>query len=115
MWNIIGARMDFVEFPRTLGHGMNLPDLGSSGPGVAQQSTKNIFPNSMAYMDVSLFTLEQRTKMQQAKANFKAQDVPEKKIQLMENHHASQAYDQTFQFLQGTGSLSSTLFAGSPA
>jgi hypothetical protein len=112
MWNIIGARMGFVQFHRT----ENEP--AKSGPGVAQKLA-HIYKEYLFQFDgfyVSQ-TQDQRMKMQQANASFQAQvaafnwspsqmqavialshmslqdlhaqNIPEKMIQFVENHRAS--------------------------
>ena len=112
MWNVIGARMGFVQFHRT----ENEP--AKSGPGVAQQLA-HIYKEYLFQFDgfyVSQ-TQDQRMKMQQANASFQAQmaafnwspqqmqavialshmsvqelhaqNIPEKMIQFVENHRAS--------------------------
>ena len=112
MWNVIGARMGFVQFHRT----ENEP--AKSGPGVAQQLA-HIYKEYLFQFDgfyVSQ-TQDQRIKMQQANASFQAQmaacnwaphqmqaiialshmsvsdlhaqNIPEKMIQFVENHRAS--------------------------
>jgi len=112
MWNIIGARLGFVQFHRT----ENEP--AKSGPGVAQQLA-HIYKEYLLQFDGFYVSqiLEQRMKMQQANASFQAQmaafnwspqqmqavialshmstqdlhaqNVPEKMIQFVENHRAS--------------------------
>ena len=109
MWNIIGARMGFVQFHRT----ENEP--AKSGPGVAQQLA-HIYKEYLSQFD-GFYVSQQRMKMQQANANFQAQvaafncspqqmqavialshmsvqelhaqNIPEKMIQFVENHRAS--------------------------
>jgi hypothetical protein len=109
MWNIIGARMGFVQFHRT----ENEP--AKSGPGVAQQLA-HIYKEYLSQFD-GFYVSQQRTKLQQANANFQAQvaafncspqqmqavialshmsvqelqaqNIPEKMIQFVENHRAS--------------------------
>ena len=112
MWNVIGARMGFVQFHRTDS------EPAKSGPGVAQQLA-HIYKEYLFQFDgfyVSQ-TQDQRVKMQQANANFQAQmaafnwshqqmeaiialshmsvqdlhaqNIPEKMIQFVENHRAS--------------------------
>jgi hypothetical protein len=109
MWNIIGARMGFVQFHRT----ENEP--AKSGPGVAQQLA-HIYKEYLSQFD-GFYVSQQRARMQQANANFQAQvaafncspqqmqavialshmsvqdlhaqNIPEKMIQFVENHRAS--------------------------
>ena len=109
MWNIIGARMGFVQFNRT----ENEP--AKSGPGVAQQLA-HIYKEYLSQFD-GFYVAQQRMKIQQANANFQAQvaafncspqqmqavialshmsvqdlhaqNIPEKMIQFVENHRAS--------------------------
>ena len=109
MWNIIGARMGFVQFHRT----ENEP--AKSGPGVAQQLA-HIYKEYLSQFD-GFYVSQQRIKMQQANASFQAQvaafncspqqmqavialshmsvqdlhaqNIPEKMIQFVENHRAS--------------------------
>ena len=112
MWNIIGARLGFVQF-----HGTG-NEPAKSAPGIAQQLAQ-IYKEYLAQFDGFYVTqtLEQRMKIQQANANFQAQmaafnwspqqmqtvialshmslqdlhaqNVPEKMIQFVENHRAS--------------------------
>ena len=107
MWNIIGARMGFVQFHKT----ENEP--AKSGPGVAQQLA-HLYKEYLSQFN-GFYVTQQR--MKQANANFQeqpaafncspqqmqaifalshmsvqelhAQNVPEKIIQFVENHRSS--------------------------
>ena len=109
MWNIIGARMGFVQFHRT----ENEP--AKSGPGVAQQLA-HIYKEYLSQFD-GFYVSQHRMKIQQANASLQAQvaafncspqqmqavislshmsvqdlhaqNIPEKMIQFVENHRAS--------------------------
>lgn len=112
MWNVIGARMGFVQFPRT----ENEP--AKSGPGVAQKLA-HIYKEYLFQFDSFYMSqvMDQKMKIQQANASFQAQmaafnwspqqmqavvalshmslqelhaqKVPEKMIQFVETHRAS--------------------------
>ena len=112
MWNVIGARMGFIQFHRTE------TEPAKSGPAIAHQLA-HIYKEYLFQFDGFYVTqtLEQRVKMQQANASFQAQiaafnwtpqqmqtvialshmslqdlhaqNVPEKMIQFVENHRAN--------------------------